>query len=74
MATEVNEYFTGILDTLNKYQDRHGQRLYSKNPKESVLRVMEQEEEEIERNIDNITCDTLFQYPVTNNVQKKDEN
>ena len=45
MATEGNEYFTDILDTLNKYQDRHGQRLASKNPKESVLCVMEQEEE-----------------------------
>ena len=29
MATEDNEYFTEILDTLNRYQDRHGQRLYS---------------------------------------------
>ena len=44
MATEVNEYFTNILDHLNKYQYRHGQRLSSKNPKEAVLRVMEQEE------------------------------
>ena len=35
---------------------------------------MEQEEEEIEPNINNITCDTSFQSPVTKNVQKKDEN
>ena len=35
---------------------------------------MEQQEEEIERNINNITCDTSFQYPVTKNVQKKDAN
>ena len=27
IATEENEYFTDILDTLNKYQDRHVQRL-----------------------------------------------
>ena len=67
MATEGNEYFTDILDTLNKYQDRHGQRLSSKNLKEAVLRVMDEEEEEIERNINNITCDTSIQYPVTNN-------
>ena len=45
MATEGNEYFTDILDTLNKYQDRHGQRLSSKNIKEAVIRTMEQEEE-----------------------------
>ena len=35
---------------------------------------MEQEEEEIERNINNITCDTPFQSPVTENLQKKDAN
>ena len=71
MATEGNEYFTEILVTLNKYHDRQGQMLSSKNLKESVLRVMDQEEEEIERNINNITCDTSFQSPVTNNIQKK---
>ena len=64
MATEDNEYFTDILDTLNKYQDRHGQRLSSKNIKEAVLRVMEEEEEEIKCNINNITCDTSFQSHV----------
>ena len=32
---------------------------------------MEQEKEEIERNINNITCDTSFQSPITKNVQKK---
>ena len=35
---------------------------------------MEQQEEEIERTINNITCDTSFKSPVTKNVQKKDEN
>ena len=35
---------------------------------------MEQEKEKIERNINNITCDTSFQSPVTTNVQKKDAN
>ena len=74
MATEVNEYFTGIIDTLNKYQDHHGQRLSSKNLKEAVFRVMEQEEKEIKRNINNITRNTSFQSPVTKNVQKKDAN
>ena len=71
MATEDNEYFTDILDTLNKYQDRHGQRLSNKKLKEAVLRVMDEEEEEIERNINNITCNNPFQSPVTKNVKKK---
>ena len=33
---------------------------------------MKQEEEEIERIINNITCDTSFKSPVTMKVQKKD--
>ena len=33
---------------------------------------MEQEEEEIEGNINNITWDTSFQSPITKNVQNKD--
>ena len=43
----------GILDTLNIYQDRHEQRLSSKKLREAVRRVMDQEEEEIERNIND---------------------
>ena len=72
MATEDNEYFLDILDTLNKYQDRHGQRLSIKKLIEAVLRVMDEGKEEMERNINNITCDTPFQSPVTKSVQKKD--
>ena len=33
---------------------------------------MEQQEEEIKRNINNITCDTSFETTVTMNVQKID--
>ena len=53
MATAYNEYFTEILDTLNEYQDRHGQRLSSKKLREAVCCVMDEEEEEIEHNISN---------------------
>ena len=73
MATEDNEYFPGVIDTLNKYQDRHGQRLSSKKLREAVCCVMDEEEEEMERNINNITWDTSFQSPVSKSVQKKDE-
>ena len=72
IATIDNEYFTEILDTLNEYQDYHGQRLSSKKLREAVRRVMDEEEEEMERNINNITCDTSFQSPVIKGVQKKD--
>ena len=51
MATEDNEYFSDILDTLIEYQDRRGQRLCSKKLKEAVRRIINEEEEEIERNI-----------------------
>ena len=68
MATEDNEYFTDILDTMHKYKNRHGQILSSKKLKEAVLRVMDEEEEEIKRNKNNITCDTPFHSPVTKNV------
>ena len=56
MDTEDNEYFTYILDNLNKYQDRHGQIFSSKNLKEAIRRVMDEEEEEMGSNISNITC------------------
>ena len=53
-ATKIDEYFTEMLDHLNKYNDRQSQTFSSKNLKESVLRVMEEEEEEIEHNINSI--------------------
>ena len=74
MATSSNEYFTEILDHQKIYYNRHGQRLSSKNLEEDVLSVMEEEEDEIERNINNITCSTSFQSPVAINVQKKGAN
>ena len=44
MATGYNEYFTEVLDTLNRYQDRHGEILSSNKLKEALLRVMDEEE------------------------------
>ena len=51
MATEDNEYFTDILDTLKKYQHRHGQIFSSKKLKEAIIHVIDEEEVKIERNI-----------------------
>ena len=44
MATPKEEYFTDMLDHLNKYNERQGQRLSNKNPLDAVIRVMEGEE------------------------------
>ena len=60
MATVDNAYVSDILDTLNKNQDRHGQRFSSKKLREAVRRVMDEEEEEMERNINIIACDTPY--------------
>ena len=61
-----------MLDHINVYHDHHRQRLSIRFFKGAILRVMEEEEEEIECNINNITCHTSFQSPVDTNVQKKD--
>ena len=74
MDNSGDEYFMDMLYHLKKYYDRHGQRFSSKNLKEAVLRVMGEEEEDIKRNINNITCGTSSQYYVAMNVQKKDAN
>ena len=47
-------------------------RLSSKKLREAVGRVMNEEVEEMEHNISNITCDTPFQSPVSKSVQNKD--
>ena len=74
MATEGEEYFTEMIEHLNEYNDHCGQRLSSKYIKEAALRVIEEEEEEIKRNINNITCDNSFQSLIAMNVQNKDAN
>ena len=73
-VTEDNEYLTDVLDTPKKYQDRHGQILSTKNVKEAVRRVTDEKGEEMEHNINNITCNNPFQSPVSKNGQKKDAN
>ena len=42
-----------------------------KKLKEYVLRVMDEEEEEIKRDINNITCNIPFKSPVIKNLQRK---
>ena len=42
MVNVDNEYFKDILDTLNEYQDRRGQRFSSKKLREAVRHVMDE--------------------------------
>ena len=44
----------------------------NKNLQEAVIRVTEDEERDAECNINNNTMDTLFKYPITVNVHRKD--
>ena len=60
-----------MLYSLIKDNERHGTSLSSKNLQEAVSRVVEEEEKDSEHNINNITTQTLFQFPITINAQKK---
>ena len=63
-----------MLDSLLQHKHRHVTAFSSKKLQESVIRVMEDEGKYAKRNVNNVTTDTLFQYPVTINSQKKDAN
>ena len=63
-----------MLDQLIKNNHRHGTPMSNKNLRKAVIRVMEDEEKDAKRNVNNVTKDTLFQSPVTVNAQKKDVN
>ena len=74
MATTREEYYTKILDSLLDHNDCHGTLLSSKKLQETVSRVMtetEEEEKDAKLNVNNVTMDTLFQYPATINTQSK---
>ena len=63
-----------MLDHVNDYNECHGERLSSEKPRDAVIRVMEEEEEDAPNNVNNITTDTSFHSPVDMNVQNKDTN
>ena len=67
MATERRVYFTKMLDYLLDDNECHDTPSSRENIQEAVIKVMED-------NVNNVTMDTLFQYPVTINPQKKDAN
>ena len=63
-----------MLDSLIEHNCCHGTPMSNKNLRETVIRVMEDEEKYAERNVNNVTTDTFFQSPVTINAQNKDAN
>ena len=63
-----------MLDSLIEHNRRHGTPLSNKKLQEAVIRVMGDKEKYAEHNVNNVTTDNLFQYPVTINAQKKDSN
>ena len=74
IASARKEYYTKILDSLLKHNDRHDTSLSSTNHQEAVRRVMTETEEEgkyAERNVNNITMDTFFQSLIAFNTQRK---
>ena len=63
-----------MLDHLNENNRRHGKPSSSKNLREVVIRVVEEEEEDAKSYLNNVTTYTSFQSLVTINTQKKDIN
>ena len=70
ITTPKEEYFTDILDSLIEHSCCHDTPLSSKNLRESVIRVMEDKENDAKCNVNNVTMDNLFQSPVIINAQK----
>ena len=56
-----------MLNTLVDYNNRKGAPLSNEKLRQSVGKLTEETEAEFERNINEITCNTSFQYP----IQKK---
>ena len=71
MATPKEEYFTELLEYLIEHNHRHGTPISNEKLQESVIRVMDDEEKDAKRNVNNVTTDTLFYSPVTVNKQNK---
>ena len=66
--------FTEKLNSLLEHNHCHGKPLSCKKLQKAVSRVMEEEEKYFECNVNKVTTDTLFQFPITINAQNKDIN
>ena len=70
MSTLKDKYFERVLETLVDHNDCHNAPFSNEKLYQAVSKVMSEMEEE-ERNSNNVTMNTLCQYPVTNNIQIK---
>ena len=66
MATPKDKYYNALLDTLVEDNNCKGEPLSNDKIRQAVGKVIEETEAEFERNINKITCDTLFQSPIQN--------
>ena len=76
MATLREEYFTEMLNSLLKHYHRHGTPLSGKNTQEAFKRVMEEEENYAERNVNIVTkyfVSVPFHYKFTKERCKRDK-
>ena len=64
MATPKEKYYNAFLDTLFKENNSKGEPLSNDKIQQAFSLVMEEMEAEFERNYNESTCNTLFQYPI----------
>ena len=74
VATPKEEYFGEMLDQLIEHNHHHGTQMSNEKFQEAFIRVMEYEEKDSESNVNKVSNDNLFWYPITINAQKKDAN
>ena len=68
MAIPQEKYYTKMLENLVKKNNQNGKPFSNEKLRQAVSDVREETEAEHEHNINEITCDTSFKYP----IQKKD--
>ena len=68
MATPQEKYYTKLLDNLVKMNNRNGETLSNEKLQQEVSVVREGKDAEHECNINEITCNSSFQFP----TKKKD--
>ena len=67
MATQEEEYYTGLLETMLEHNDRTKTPL-SKEKLQQEINIIVEETEEGKLNANNVTTDTFIHPPVTTNI------
>ena len=66
MATPQDEYYREILIYIIKVNNHKVEPLSNEKLRQSVIDLIEETDSENKRNINNITCDDSYQYPMKN--------